>query len=200
MSEFVSKYKWILISVSGILLLVGSFILGRYTVVPKTNIEYVEKQVVVEKEVVKIVEVTKTIVERVHDSVTEKRVHKERTEETRPDGTKIVRETEDINVEKVVKDVDVKYVDRTNTVEKQVDKEVKVEVIKIVKTPLPDWELAAKVGVNINNLLNPTLGSPVVVGAEIDRRIIGPFKAGVWVTTNTTFNNWQAGLSVNGEF
>lgn len=174
------------------------FMVGRASIKPE--IQVVEKQVIVEKEVLKVVEVEKTIVEKHFDSSFNKKIHYEKTEEIKADGTKLTKETRDENVDKVVKDVEVRFVDRTTTVDRIVEKKIEVEKIVKVSTPLPDWSVAAKVGVSINNLLNPTLGSPMVVGAEVDRRILGPFKTGAWVNTVTTFNQWSVGVSLIGEF
>jgi hypothetical protein len=198
--EASSKPATIVIAVIVVCVLacVGSFWAGRRTAPVETK--YVEKQVIVEKEVIKTVEVEKKVDEKKKDEAVAKNVHKERTEVTHPDGTKEVKETVDVNATKVVKEVQIQYVDRIQTVEKVVEVEKKVEIEKVVKNPLPDWGVQARVGVDISAILNPTRGGPVVIGLEVDRRIIGPFKAGVWAQTNTTFNQWQAGLSVGAEF
>jgi hypothetical protein len=64
-----------------------------------------------------------------------------------------------------------------------------------VSTPvLKDWRVAVLVGASIREPLLPIAG-PLVFGAEIDRRIIGPFWAGAWLNTGGS-----AGLSVAAEF
>lgn len=90
-------------------------------------------------------------------------------EVSRPDGTKI-RET-------VIEDKskEAKNKDQTNT------------STKLVESLKPQWKVQGLVG--INEISNPTYG----VGVE--RRIIGPVFAGVWVNTQK-----QYGVSVSLEF
>jgi len=87
----------------------------------------------------------------------------------RPDGTK----------EKITKIVD------KSTIEKDIEKKTnKVTTVKALK---PQWKVAALVGIGIS--------SPAVYGAQIERRIFGPFFLGVWGNTNKTM-----GISVSMEF
>lgn len=174
-----------------VVLLPVAFISGRYT----APVKIVEKRVEVTVE--KLVEVEKKTDTTKIDEELNKHTHKERTVEIKPDGTQVVKETTDTNTEKNTKEVEVKYVDREVVVEKKIE----VTVEKIVESGKPDWTVTARVGVDINRLLNPSVVNPILVGVEIDRRIIGPFKAGVWVQENVTFNTWPtAGVAVSAEF
>lgn len=188
------KYLFILLAGAAL------FLAGRHSTPPK--VVEVIKEVVVEKEKLKVVEVEKIIIEKNKESNEAKRIHKERTEESRPDGTKIVKETTDINVDKTVKEVEVKFVDRVNTVEKEIIVEKKVEIEKIVENN-PDWTVTARLGTDFRNLkLSPLAPyvSPIIVGAEVDRRVVGPFKAGLWVHSSIDFNSVSGGLAVGADF
>ncbi len=180
---------------------VGGFLFG------KGNVQYEilekEKIVIVEHEKLKVVEVEKIIIEKAKDTALAAHIHKERTEETRPDGTKIVKETTDTNIDKTIKETEVKFVDRTTVVEKEKIVEKKIETIREVSTKLPDWTVTARLGTTFTEL-KPSLTvpyfSPIVIGAEVDRRIIGPVKAGLWVQTTTTLDYVTGGIAVGVEF
>jgi hypothetical protein len=198
--DFVSKHRNLTIVIVVILLLIGSFLAGRYTTTPKVETKIVEKEVIKTVEVEKQVDTTKYWDNTNKDEATKENVHTNTVKETKPDGTVTEHTITDTNLDHVVKEVEVKYVDRVVTVEKEVQVDKIVTVEKTVKPILPDWEASIKVGASINNLFNPTLGSPLVIGLEVDRRVLGPFKVGVWGSTNTTFNQWQAGVSLGAEF
>ena len=195
---FKKQGVWLVVLV----VLVGAaFIVGRYTV--KADVIVTEKVVVQTKTEVQIVEVEKKIIERVVDSQYSKNVHKERTEESRPDGTKLVKEVTDIGVEKTIKDVRVEFVDRTTTVEKTVEVEKIVEKEKIVKGHQPDWTVSVKLGTEFLHMkVEPTAPwlNPLIIGVGVDRRILGPFKMGLWADTDAKFSRLGGGLSVSGEF
>lgn len=174
----------------------GSYVAGRYSA-PSKVVE-VTKEVEVVKEVIKTVEVIKEVESKNKDLAENLKTHKERIEETKPDGTKTVKETVDTNVDRTVKEVEIRYVDKTVEVEKIVEVEKKVEVEKIVEKNKSDWEVLAKVGVDFLKLSNVPF--PVTIGLEVDRRILGPLKVGVWVNTETTFHSVTGGLSVGIEF
>jgi hypothetical protein len=141
----------------------------------KIRVEQVEKQVVVVKEQVRV-EIVK-----VRDSQVLDKTHTETTETKSPDGTVVTKTIEDKNVDSVVHD-------RENTTEVkvvEVTKEVvvvKTETVeKISKPVLPDWRVGVLVG--IQPVILPTPGIPgYVYGAEIERRIVGPFSLGLFGT------------------
>lgn len=47
---------------------------------------------------------------------------------------------------------------------------------------LPDWRVSVQVGASLREPLVPIAG-PLVLGAQIDRRIVGGVSLGVWVST-----------------
>lgn len=182
-------HKW---TVPALVILVaaGMFLWGRLSAPTKVvTINHTEE---LEKLKEQMAEVLKKLDTKTTDTQENKSVHTERTEEIRPDGTKFVKVVTDTNINRVIKEIEVKFVDRTTTVEKEVTKEVTVEITKIVESKKPDWTVTARAG--IDNKLLP------VVGLGVDRRILGPFKAGLWANSNTQFNSFSGGLSVSVEF
>jgi hypothetical protein len=184
----VNKFKIGLI----LLFVIGAGFLGYWQ--GHSNVKIVQTEKIVEHEVIKVVEVERKVTEKnLNES---KHIHKERVEETHLDGTKTVKETTDIGVERVVKEVEIKYVDRTNTVEKIVEKQVLVN-------NSPDWTVSAKIGTSPTEL-KPSLVvpyfDPLILGVEVQRRIAGPFKGGVWVNTTSKLNTLSGGVSASMEF
>lgn len=159
-----------------------SFALGRYTVPETIRIEEkvrIEK-VEVEKQVVVIQE--KVRVERVVVKDERKSIRREEYAVEHPNGLKESRKTEDINIDRVVREAEVQYVDRV--VEKEVVKfvehtEVK-EKLKLVEAPKPDWRVGALVGVQVTSPTSP------IYGGIVERRILGPVSAGAWGLSNGT--------------
>jgi len=166
--------------------------------VERVQIVQVEKQVVVVQEKVRVEVV------RVKDTQVAERIHKERTEEKRTDGTVIVKETEDHNIDSVVKEhentIQVKVV--------EVTKEVVVERIvlkeKTVTPVLPNWHLGILAGVAPR--LDSPAETPVMVGLEVERRILGPLFVGGWamggspVVGTPKLVNFAAGLKIGASF
>lgn len=63
-----------------------------------------------------------------------------------------------------------------------------------VTTARPDWRVGVLVGASIRDPLLPLAG-PLVIGASVERRIIGGVSAGAWVNTGGS-----AGAAVSVEF
>jgi hypothetical protein len=180
---------------------VATFSAGRYSA--PTKVQTVEKQVVVTQEKVQIVQVEKASEDKTKDQNSQKHVHRERTETTSPDGTKVVKVVTDVNVDKTIKETDVKVVTVTNTVEKQVEIEKKVEVTKTIERARPDWFLSAKLGTNFSTLKVSATApyiNPLLIGVDGNRRIIGPLFLGLWALTSTDFKSISGGLSASMEF
>lgn len=157
----------------------------------------VEKQVVVEKEVVRV-EVVK-----VKDTQVVERWHREKTDETKPDGTRTVKEIEDRNIDSVVKERENSTTVQVVEVEKQVVVTRDVVVEKVIEPVLKNWRAGLLVGVA------PRFDTPaetaIMVGVEAQRRIAGPFSASLWVlggspVTGFKLTGVSAGLGLNVEF
>lgn len=155
----------------GAILLVSSFMAGRYTTPTKTVVKVEEK--IVEKEVVKYVEVQAKSEKKDVETVV--------IETILPDGT-IKRET--------------KIVDKTITDEKKkIDLDKQKEQTKISKreeiteNSKSDWMVSVMVSAKENDLSRQNFG------VHIQRRIIGPFYLGVYGEENKGL-----GLSIGGTF
>lgn len=128
------------------------------------------------------------------DRVVEKRTEAAARVETRvvyrdrivkPDGTKIEREIEKSGTAETVEN----KIDRVE--ERQAEKTI--EIVKRVEVR-PDWRVSVSAGASLREPLVPIAG-PLVIGLEVDRRIIGGVSAGVWASTQGA-----AGLAVSFEF
>lgn len=128
------------------------------------------------------------------DRVIEKRVEVEAARRDRViyrerviavDGSRVERETE--------RDVS-ESVKKTESVKAQ--EIVRVERIEVEKrvTLRPDWRVSVQAGASLQTPAVPIAG-PLVLGAQIDRRIVGGVSAGVWVNTSGA-----AGVAVSVEF
>lgn len=168
----------------------GAFATGRYLTPPKTvvveklKIEYVEKQVVVEKvnTVVQIVRVTDTI----KNVQTDKHIVK------LPDGTITIDEhVKDKSEEKTGTTTNATQdANKTSTTEKkETVEQSKVTII----TPKPTWSLSLLPGFDVAGALGH--GDPysllpsslpikhLMLGISVDRRLVGPLHTGVWANS-----------------
>lgn len=184
--SFLSTNKhWVYIVLIALALFGAGVAIGRFMLPPQT--------VVTEKvrEVTKTQVVTQTKTEvqvvKVHDAQTQSRVHRTITEGIDPPGCRSKTTVEDINVDSVVHDnthdTRIQYVDRV--VEKWQDRIVEKQTKTLSQ---PDWSMYAGAGVDVMYFLGQGQhGIPglqgFVVQAGIDRRILGPFWAGVWANT-----------------
>lgn len=172
--DFVLKH-WRIFAV--VILLAGAFIGGRYTA--QGRVQYVEKEKIVEKQIIVAGKDTRTIEYR--DRIITRVVVK------KPDGT----------VTETTVDKDAGHSDKNEHETKTVTIEKIVEREKIVKVGPPDWRVGILVGATATKWDKlPTLGTPyLAVGVEVDRRIIGPFSLGVW-----GLSSGAAGVAISGEF
>jgi hypothetical protein len=184
-SFFSTNKHWIYIVLIALALFGAGAAVGRYLSPPKTIVT--EKVHEVTK--TQVVTQTKTEVQivKVHDQQTQERVHRTIVEGIDPVGCKSKTTVEDINVDSVVHDnthdTRVQYVDRV--VERWQDRIVEKQT-KVLSQP--DWSVYAGVGVDATYFLGQIQhGIPglqgFVVQAGIDRRLVGPFWAGVWANT-----------------
>lgn len=163
--------------------------------VVKTEIK--EKIVEVVKEDIRINELLSQIstlnrdYQEMKNSRVQEKYHKEHLETRHPDGTVVIKDTIDRNVDTVVqetkREVEVQVVEvvkevvvtQTVTVEREVVKEVKV-------TPqLAQWHVGALAGIQPTFLPNLKLDNGVF-GGEVEHRLVGPVFVGVWGAGTTT--------------
>lgn len=168
-------------------LVVGAFLVGRSTAPVKIERQVVEKIVEVEKE--KIVYTDKLV----FIEATNKQADTKRDTHTviQPDGTTVIDEHEHT----ATSEETIKYVDRI--VEKVVEKEKLVFkdrlVYEKIESAKAQWRVGVQAGLDISSLKDP--GNLYVVGAQIDRRILGPFFLGAWGNTKL-----QTGIGLSFEF
>jgi hypothetical protein len=194
--------KIAMVAVPLLCLVVGAG-LGWYLKPDVVRVEEKLKVVEVTKEVVVVQEQVRVEVVKVKDVQIVDRWHREKTEETRPDGTKLVKEVEDRNIDSVLKEKETATEVRVVEVEKQVvvdrivDREVKIEPV------LPKWHLGAMVGVA------PRFDIPtetaIMAGISAEHRVAGPFWMGAYVMAGTPTYAFKptavnAGLKLGFEF
>lgn len=143
------------------------------------------------------------------NSQTNERYHKEILETVNADGSKTVKTTIDKNVNTVVqetkKEVEIKVVEvEKKVVEIQTVTVTKDVVVEKVTTPvLAQWSVGLMVGV-APRFDNPST-TPIMVGVEAERRLVGPVWGGVWLMAGspvTAFGvtNSAGGLKARIEF
>ena len=159
---------------------VGAFVGGRFSAPLKVETREVEKVVYKERVVEKRVEVATAA------KVVTQVVYRDRV--TKPDGTVTEHTEEHTGTEE--------HAHTEVTSAREVIKEVfrDREVIKIT-TLRPDWRVGAQIGAQIGNKPVLPVYGPLVVGAEIDRRIIGGLSVGIWANTGGA-----GGVAVSFEF
>lgn len=89
------------------------------------------------------------------------------------------------------REVETAKTDATSVIDRSGEKE---EKISKTTTTQPDWRISVQVGASLKAPLLPISG-PLVLGVSGERRIIGPFSAGVWLNTVGA-----GGVVVSGEF
>lgn len=189
--------KWGIVGVVCLVLCAVSYGFGRYgapdKVVEREKVRIekveVEKQVVVVQEKIKV--------ERIYLAETSKRIHREETCKTYPDGTVESKKTEDINVDKIIREQDVKFVDKV--VEKMTEKinyvDRIVEKEKIVERERPNWRLGVMAGYDVGYLTSDP-GAGLVFGGIAERRILGPVSVGLWGTSAKPYGTYGVMVSL----
>jgi hypothetical protein len=196
--SFFSKHKFKALAVLAFVLVFGVGYWEGHSHVPV-------KTVIQEKVVEKIVTQVQTQVQT-SDNVNDQKkddenIHTVTTIVKKPDGTTTTQIVSDTNDDKSDTKVEVKYVDRVQTVTQTVEKTV--EVTKTVETAKPNWMVKAMAGASFNqSKLQPTAPfiNPIYLGLSVDRRIIGPVYLGAWGMTTTNLNNNIVGLSLSFQF
>jgi hypothetical protein len=174
--------KMIAIAASIVAAGVGGFIAGRYLTAPKVRVETRTEEKLVYQD--RIVE---RRVEVKGETKVELRVVT-RTIWAFPDAGTITQEREVTGSKDVLAEASV-----DSRAEVKTRQEEKTTVA--ISTPmLPDWRVAVLAGASLRPPVLPVAG-PLVLGMEVDRRILGPFWLGLWANTGGA-----GGVSVAGEF
>jgi len=189
----------VLIAVAALVLFGGGVGLGWSLKPDQVKIEEKVKVVEVEKQVVVVQEKVRVETVRIKDTQVAERYHREKT--TSPDGT--IREVEDRNINAVSKetthDVQVKVVE----VEKQVIVDRMVDRVVKIDPVLAQWRAGLMAGIT-PRLDNPP-ATAIVAGLEVEKRIVGPVWAGIWVTGGSpvqqfSLTNVSGGIKLAVEF
>ncbi len=168
-----------LVALGVVLALVGAFVGGRFSAPLKVQTRDVEHVVYKDKIVEKIVTV------EVKAKAETKVVYRDRI--VTKDGT--VTEHE---VEKTATKEDTTASENVDVTSTHVGETVVTH--ETTTTLRPDWRVSLLAGGSIQKPLI-TLTGPLVLGLEVDRRIVGGLSAGVWLNTYGA-----AGLAVSFEF
>lgn len=94
-------------------------------------------------------------------------VYRERT--TKPDGTVVERTSERTDTHAVTHTDTLATSDHSSTTDRT----------RTVTTPLPDWRVGLLAGAGVQFLPTPSVA--LEVGLHVERRLIGPLSAGLWV-------------------
>lgn len=167
--------KWLYGSIAALALLAAAFSAGRFTAPLKVETKEVEKVVYQDRIIEKVV----TVKAKAETKV----VYRDRV--ITKDGTVTEHEVEHTATKEDTKE-------KTETV---ATRDAKTETVKESKSTLrPDWRVSAQVGASLNAPLVPIAG-PLVVGVQVERRIIGGVSLGIWGNTYGA-----AGASASLEF
>ena len=187
-AELTKKYVPKLLVI--LLIFCGGILLGWQIKPTEVKVEEKIKVVEVGKQVVVIEEKVRVEVVKVKDVQIVERYRREKTEEKKPDGTIITRETEDRNIDSVLKEKETAVEVKVVEVEKQVIVEKEKEVYKKIDPVLAQWHVGVLAGASIGTTNFPT-NTNVLLGAEVERRIAGPFWAGVFVSGESPVSNFN---------
>lgn len=149
------------------LLVVAAYSAGRFTAPERVDERTLVRVVTREREVEKRVEVTAKVETRI--------VYRDRI--VQPDGTRVEREVERSGA------VTETAAAHEREVVREVEKRVEVERVVTVR---PDWRVSITAGASLREPALPLAG-PLVLGAQVDRRIAGGFSVGVWASTQGAF-------------
>lgn len=174
-----SARQWVAVVLAVVLVGVGAFSAGRFSAPREVETRDVERVVFKDRVVEKVVTV------EVKAKAETKIVYRDR----------IVTKEGEIR-ERIVERTDTKEDRKTDTV---ADRDASTEGTKdrdtkTTVTLQPKWRVSLLAGASLTQPLVPIAG-PLVLGAEVDYRIVGGVSAGVWINTVGA-----AGLSVALEF
>lgn len=135
-----------------------------------------------------------SVVTAFRDRVIEKRVEVESARRDRVvyrervihvDGSRVERETEREIAASERKTEAVKAQETVRVERVEIEKRIELR---------PDWRVSVQAGASLQAPAVPIAG-PLVLGAQVDRRIVGGVSAGVWINTSGA-----AGVAVSVEF
>lgn len=192
LEDFIKNNKHYFESALIIILIICSFWYGRHSV--PTKIEYKDKIVTVIKEVqvVKTVEVAQKTTDKQKQTQRRNNIRRDVTVEKKPDGTVIthtvVTDQSTSGTESDTKVSDSKKLNIDSTTSKETTKTE--EHTKLVEHDLKlDWALSARAGYYLPGLRghNPDFNlvpyKGIILEVSLERRIVGPFWAGPWVSS-----------------
>lgn len=163
---------------------------GRYASPAKVVVQEKVKTVEVEKQVVVVQEHVK--VERVEVATESRHVRRQETTTRAPDGTTTTVKTEEEATDKSTTAVVVAEA-KKDTFAETSKREATESKSKTVTESRPQWKASALAGVDLATALHGELRP--IYGGALERRVLGPFSAGVWALSNGT-----AGLSMSIQF
>jgi hypothetical protein len=176
---YVQSHSKLFLTLAALLLLLGAFAAGRYTVATKTITK--TETVVQEKVVTQVQTQIQYVEKKVYVTAVKDNVVTKTDTIEHPDGTKETQTTTTDLSQTTTKDTD--QASSTAVVTEKVAETEKVDTKseKIVDSTKPQWILRADLGAGARFVgqLTPTM----VVGLGADRRILGPVFMGVWVQT-----------------
>ncbi|MDP2275273.1 MAG: hypothetical protein Q8K32_31295 [Archangium sp.] len=159
--------QWAGIALGAVLLLVVGFSAGRFSAPATVETREVER--VVFKDLV-VEDITRgyTFAQTVTKTVW-------RNVETRPDGTTVDKSIEHHGAATATSG--------TETGKRTEDHQGQRDTEKVTTTTaLPDWRIGLQVGASMKPPALPITG-PLVIGASVERRILGGVSAGLWANT-----------------
>lgn len=196
------KSQWPLLAVAVVCLLAGIGIgWGCKPAVVETK--EVTKDVIVEKKVVDEEAVQTEVEKRVKEITAQMDSHQVVVVVTKPDGSKTETTTTDTHSKNDTKDTTDQTKTQIVTVVKEVQVDHTVTVEKTVTPVLAQWHVSILAGVAPR--FDAPSTTPIMIGVEAERRIVGPVFVGAWVMAGspvTGFNvtNAAVGLKVGIEF
>lgn len=179
----------------------GGYVVGRHFTPPNTVIQTEVKVKEVEKQVVVTQTKIQTEVKVVKVADRDNNIHRTYLIEEKPDGTKITRVIEDDKSEINVRLSATKGDTVTNNTHTDTVKETVRTEEKVTQSPKSKWRAGAMVGWHVPGLWGNHTSNIVpfeqdlVLGASIERRLIGPLSLGIWGTSTK-----DAGLSLHVEW
>ncbi|MHB1065627.1 MAG: hypothetical protein ACYC1Z_14260 [Georgenia sp.] len=164
LERFERSWPWVLALV---LMGVGAFSAGRFSAPRQVETREVEKLVfrdLTVEDLTKGMTFTKTVTKTVWRNV-----------ETKPDGTVVDRSIEREGGTEASTTTEARRTTEEHTGERETEK-------TSTTTLQPSWRVGLQVGASLRPPALPITG-PLVIGASVERRIVGGVSAGLWANT-----------------